>query len=181
MALTTKHHKILQGRNMYLYRHHWAVGLSCSMRESSWSYKIIPVMVGGVNNYKNIGRWLCRWVAEGLTGGYIRHCNSLISPVFLLWMWTVTTSDLCVYYLKDSVQKSSRRWRAAAMASKFLWHSEDTLFCAFLKCSLNLSENMWLSTDKETNKPKSVSMPSCFSLHICTGSKVHSFVKEKIC
>lgn len=149
------------------------------MRELSWSYKIIPIMVGGVNNYKNIGRWLCRWEAEGLTGGYIRHCNSLISPVFMLWMWTVTTSDLVCIAWRILFR------RAAAGDAQQPWpvSSCDTLrtlfFCAFLKRSLNLSENMWLSTDRETKKPKSVSMPSRFLFTFA--HEVHSFVKEKIC
>lgn len=43
-----------------------------------------------MNNGVNIGRRLCRWVAEGLTGGYIRSGSSLISLVLMLWMWTVT-------------------------------------------------------------------------------------------
>lgn len=98
MAETTKPYKQPQGP-----KSHVSVPLpsplSClNLLFCSWSYKVIPVMVEGVNNDKNIRRWV--------GGRLIRSCSSLISAC--VHVVDVDCHHFCVNFLKDSVEKNSR-------------------------------------------------------------------------
>lgn len=96
---------------------------SCAVKELSWSYKVITVVVGGVNNGMNIGRRLCRWVAAGVDWRLDKKPQ--VPYQLSVHVVDVDCHQLCVYFLKSPLGKAAvgdTHTHTAAMAGEFPLH-----------------------------------------------------------